>query len=46
MLLHLDFNKSGYKKKKIGFAYLYGQLDNEIYMKVPKGTELKDNRSS
>ncbi|KAL1219805.1 Retrovirus-related Pol polyprotein from transposon TNT 1-94 [Cardamine amara subsp. amara] len=27
-------------------AYLYGPLDNEIYMKVPEGIELKDKESS
>ncbi|KAL1199181.1 Retrovirus-related Pol polyprotein from transposon TNT 1-94 [Cardamine amara subsp. amara] len=27
-------------------AYLYGPLDNEVYMKVPEGIELKDKESS
>ncbi|KAL0796991.1 hypothetical protein Bca101_068368 [Brassica carinata] len=27
-------------------AYLYGPLDNEIYMKIPKGIELKNKESS
>ena len=27
-------------------AYLYGPLDNEIYMKVPEGIELKNKESS
>ena len=27
-------------------AYLYGPLDNEIYMKVPEGIELKNKSST
>ena len=27
-------------------AYLYGPLDNEIYMKIPDGIELKNKESS
>ena len=27
-------------------AYLYGSLDNEIYMKVPEGIELKNKSST
>ena len=27
-------------------AYLYAPLRNEIYMKVPKGIELKDKENS
>lgn len=46
-------NKSGHKRRKIDLrlkdvetAYLYGPLDNEIYIKFPEGIELSNATGS